>query len=310
VTVIALTIGLTLWTSACSSGDGEAGATTTTHAAASTTAADDCTPARPAPGGDAPSTFTDGGQERSYLLSTPAAYDGTTAYPLILQFHGFVSSDTQIESETALGERGAARGYVVVTPDSLGSPKQWNMFADPQQPDDYGFIHALVEHLTQSLCVDPERVYAAGHSNGAAFVAFLACSEPYQFAVVAMVSATTPSVCPADVTPAAVAVAGTADPQVPYAGGSVGGSATNIPAATDTIAKYAQRNGCGAQPATDRPAPSVERWVYPGCAKGAAVVFYTVVGGSHPWPNTESFRATDAILDFFDTTGTNAGTGQ
>ena len=210
-----------------------------------------------------------------------------------------------------MGAKGAARGYVVATPTS--DPPQWNAFSDPTLADDYGFIAALVTDLQGRLCIDPTRIFAAGHSNGSAFAGFLVCKAPYPFAGVAMVSATVPSTCPADVMPAVIAIAGTADPQVPYAGGTVGGSTISIPPAADTIAAYATRYGCEPSPVTDEPIAGVQRVRYDGCGGGTAVVFDTVVGGTHPWPGgsqaiadpTDSaagkqFDATTAILDFFD----------
>jgi len=53
----------------------------------------------------------------------------------------------------------------------------------------------------------------------------------------------------------------------------------------------------------------VQRSAYRGCARGADVVLYTVVGGGHTWPGsfdvpdlghpTQEINAADLILDFF-----------
>jgi polyhydroxybutyrate depolymerase len=186
------------------------------------------------------------------------------------------------------------RGFVVVTPSSV--PPEWNAFADPARADDFAYIHALLAEVDASLCVDRARFFVAGHSNGAAFAAFLACHEPYELAAVAMVSATTPSTCPDDVRPPVVAVAGTADPLVPYAGGPIGGSGISIPPAEDTAAGWAVHDGCDPEPAIDAPAAGVTRRTWSGCG---GVVLLTVDGGTHDWPRSP-FDATAAILDFFE----------
>jgi polyhydroxybutyrate depolymerase len=126
-----------------------------------------------------------------------------------------------------------------------------------------------------------------------------------------MVSATTPSTCPAGVTPATIAVAGTADPQVPYAGGLVRGSTIPIPPAQTVIGGYAKKYGCEASPARTEPQAGVEELRYAHCAGDTEVVLDTIVGGTHPWPASadavrdptnsvagKTFPATDRILDF------------
>ncbi|MCU1427754.1 MAG: putative esterase/lipase/thioesterase [Actinomycetia bacterium] len=271
-----------------------------------------CTPARVATPAVAARVFRYAGQDRSYFLALPARYDGSQAYPLVFDFHGFAGRKEALEALTHMGKKGTARGFIVVTPDSLENPPQWNMFGSPGQPDDFGFVHALVADLERRLCIDPKRVYAAGHSNGSAFSAFLVCTKPYLFAAVAMVSATTPAGCPSRVAPSVLAIAGTADPLVPYAGGSVGGSSVQIPAARTVIDGYAKRYGCDPSPKQDQAAKGVTRLRYQHCTGGLEVVLDTVVGGTHYWPGgadavsdpTDSaagktFAATDEILDFF-----------
>jgi polyhydroxybutyrate depolymerase len=285
---------------------GSAGAPTRTAAS--------CSPARPAPAGGSsrPATFRYGGTDRIYLLTLPADDEGRSARPLVFDFHGFASSAAKHAADTGLGPAGAARGVIVVTPQALGSPRQWNAFGRAGKADDVGFIHALVADLERRLCVDRARVYATGHSNGAAFAGFLVCTAPFEFAAVAMVSGTTPAACPAGVAPATMAVAGTADPQVPYAGGTVGRSTTRVPAATTTMQAYARHYACAGAGRQDTPWPGVRRLRYGGCVDGAEVVLDTVVGGQHVWPGGDdaaasmgnsragvTFSATKEVLDFF-----------
>jgi polyhydroxybutyrate depolymerase len=293
---------------ACSGSSGRHAAPTTRETG-HTTAAPACSPARAATPTAAPETFRFDGHDRAYLLALPPGYDGRTPAPLIFNFHGFLGRKEKTETDTQMGAKGSARGFIVVTPDSLGV--QWNAFSAPGEADDYGFVHALLGDLGRRLCVDTDRVYAAGHSNGSAFAAFLVCKAPYEFAALAMVSATTPTTCPPGVTPATIAVAGTADPQVPYAGGTVRGSTIPIPAAQSVIAGYAKKYGCDATPVRTAREPGVDELRYGHCPTGTEVVLDTVVGGTHWWPAgsdaahdpTDSvagktFPATDRILDF------------
>ena len=283
-----------------------------------------CSPARPAPApvpttadptgtGLQVLTRTYGGLERTYSLAVPEGYDGTTPTPLLLSFHGHGSNKEIHEGNTALARTAASRGYLAVTPDALGDSPAWNMFADPTGADDFGFVVELVDELASQLCVDPDRIYAAGHSNGSAFAAFAACRSPFPFAAVALVAATAPSGCSVKVAPSVLAIAGTADPQVPYQGGSVAGSATRIPAAREVVAAYAGQYGCRPESEVTEPMPGVEQLRYHDCIGGAEVILDTIEAGMHAWPgspgarltpgNSEpaiAFSADQAILDFFD----------
>ena len=240
----------------------------------------------------------------------PRDYDGARAAPMVLLFHGFASSKEAIDAETSLDKLGGKRGYIVVTPDGSGSPRSWNLF-DPAAPDDYAFVDKLVAHLTRQLCVDTKRVYAAGHSAGAAFAGFLVC-KPYPFAALAAVSATVPSTCPTAMKQSVLGIHGTADPVVLYDGGKGAGQSVAIPPVKETIAAYGKRASCRATPTADRPAVGVQRLRYRGCSPGKQVALITIAGGGHPWPGglqakgTEKaiagarYNASTAILDFFD----------
>jgi polyhydroxybutyrate depolymerase len=286
--------------------------------ASTSSAAPQCTPARNQEVGVS-HTIPFGGEQRTYLLHVPATYDGRTPAPLVFDFHGFASNGPAEETNTALGLKGAARGYVVVTPSS--DPPEWNEFSAPDRADDFGFVHALVSDLQTRLCIDTSRVYATGHSNGSAFVGFLACKPPLVFAAIAMVSATIPSLCPGDTGPSVFVVAGAADPQVPYDGGTVGGSTIQIPAVVGTLHGYADHYHCDPQPTQDMPIGGVQRLRFQRCVRGIEVRLDTIVGGTHYWPGSpdarsdpsdsqagRDFDATSAILDFFDMPRVEAST--
>ncbi|WP_251744335.1 PHB depolymerase family esterase [Frankia sp. AiPs1] len=251
------------------------------------------------------------GVRRSYRLAVPTNYDGRFSYPVVFDFHGFKADAALEEQRSRMGVVGAGRGFVVVTPDALGTPRRWNTPSDPGKADDVGFVGALLTDLSSRFCVDGRRVYATGHSNGAEFAAALVCRSA-RFAAVAMVSSTYEASCPAGRAPATMAVHGTADPSVPYGGGVVAGSSTRVPAAATVVGGYAERYGCDPTSLTTQPTPGIVVRRYGGCADGGEVLFDTVVGGTHLWPASpearrdprdspagRTFDATGAILDFF-----------
>jgi polyhydroxybutyrate depolymerase len=288
---------------ASAEGAGRDGASRTSSAPSSNkSTAPRCTPARPAHPTNVVQHFAFDGQDRTYLLGVPGGDDGTAPRPLIFDFHGWGSDMNTFEAETLLGRNGAARGAYVVTPQALGNPTRWNWDSRADGPDDFGFVHALLAGLEQRLCVDTERVYVAGHSNGAAFAGLLPCKAPYEFAAAASASGTVPSSCPDGVTPSMLTVRGTADPQVRY----------DQAAVDDVVATWVKHDGCATTPRRDEPIDDVQRVRYDQCEQGAEVVLDTILGGVHVWPgspaaatkpgNSEAgrtFPATTEVLDFF-----------
>jgi polyhydroxybutyrate depolymerase len=81
-----------------------------------------------------------------------------------------------------------------------------------------------------------------------------------------------------------IAFHGTADPTVPYEGGSVWLFPVRWPAVSSWVANWAERNRCAATPVESTVAPEVTRRAYTACADDADVVLYTVIGGGHTWP--------------------------
>lgn len=286
--------------------DEPSGATTvppTISAEVTTTGVPDCTGLAEVTSGAR--TFDHDGVPRTYRLALPRGYDGTDAVPMIVNFHGASTTAELFDSNTSMSRLAIERGFVVVTPDSTSEPQSWNVRADTDRDDDFAFAHALVAQMQQILCVDASRIYVSGHANGATFAAYLACSTPFEFAAIAMVASTTPGLCPPEVQPAVLAIAGTADEANPY--DDPGGDGV-----VDVMTAWAQHDGCATY-ATDNIRDGVDATRFDGCAAGdAQVVLLTIDGGGHPWPGSpvavrldgnsdaaKKFDATSAILDFF-----------
>ncbi|OHV61273.1 hypothetical protein BCD48_40145 [Pseudofrankia sp. BMG5.36] len=275
-----------------------------------------CAPTRPAPSVAGTQVFRYDGVDRPYLLALPDGYRGTAASPLVFDFHGFGGSVRDQEASTLMAATGTARGYIVVTPAALGDPPKWNILGTAGAADDYGFAHALLTDLTSRLCVDPDRIYAAGHSNGGAFAGLLACRAPFPFAAVALVSGTPPSTCPAAAiaagsAPAVLSINGTADTTASYA--------DNV----NRLDTFVQSYGCHPASTLTTLMAGVTQRRDLGCAAVGAegrdveVDLVTVDGGTHVWPGGpaassdrpsavgnstagQTFPATQAVLDFFD----------
>ncbi len=277
-----------------------------------------CSPSRSVTVTTAPQTIVSGGQSRQFLISLPTSYDGSVGTPLILSFHGSGSDMLQQAAYSDMPRRGAAAGYVVITPDGTGAPKGWNI-TTTGAPDDFAFAHDLISWAERSLCIDPKRIYANGISLGSAFAAVLPCQPPHEIAAIGLVSAEVPPLCATSVGVSVIAFHGTADPIVPYGGGKItnsgSGSGTTAPGSESAMADWAAHDGCSTPAVITQVSPHVRRFDWPDCRAGLAVSFYSIEGGGHTWPGgidlssnpafaflgavTHEVSATDLMLAFF-----------
>jgi polyhydroxybutyrate depolymerase len=277
---------------------------------AETAAGGACTPARPYPWYPfgIQNTLVSGGVSRTYTVRVPFGYDGTTAAPLLVVFHGHGMTAQLQAAYDLLGAKGTSRGYIVVYAQGLdGSDGQpsWNFQGDPTGPNDVLFADDLVTQLESSFCVDPQREYIAGHSAGSAFTGYLACQSAHSFSGAAMVSATMqPLTCAVDRTVSTIHFQGTNDTKVPYTGGVVAGTAIPVAPVETGVHDWAAHNRCFLVPFTTSLQADLVQIDYWACPAGREDVLYRVVDGSHGWPGTLlgtlDVPASDMILEFFD----------
>ena len=262
--------------------------------------------------GDRNETLRSGDLDRTYGLHIPPQYDGLRRLPLVLNLHGYGSNARSQAAYSRLPQKADEAGFIVVTPDGAGTPPQWNNLQLAELPDDVAFIRDLLDHLEETLCIDPERVYATGISNGSAFAQRLACLLPDRIAGVAAVAAFVyPVVCAGASPVPIIAFHGTADACVPYEGGvtTCGRGGLPVPPVETAAENWARHNGCAPEPARSQVSEHVQAIAYSECRDNVAVVLYAVEGGGHTWPGsvdvprlgpvTSEIDATELMWEFF-----------
>ncbi len=254
------------------------------------------------------------GQRRTYILATPQA---SGPLPTLIFLHGKGSSALRARymGFEQLGER---EHFVTVLPDGLGG--EWNVFP-PGFRDRSGlftngadntFIKQLVADLVRRGVADPNRIYLSGISNGGVMALRLACDTPELFAAVGVFLASMPDYAGQDCHPtkpiAFMMVNGTADPIMPYDGGSTA-AGLKVWGTERTLTFFRKLNGCTMAPKRSEvrqsdyggaPPIVVDRWA--GCS-GAPIVLYSVVGGGHRPPGGPGtgggFGTAQTLWDFF-----------
>lgn len=240
------------------------------------------------------------GATRHARVDLPAGYDGTTPLPLVLNFHGLLMDANLQRVYTGMSGAANARGWIAVHPDAhQGS---WNLL--PGSPDP-GFVAALLDAIEAEVCVDVDRVYATGLSNGGFFSYTLGCTLADRIAAIAPVAGSDSNVFCAPGRPVPLLhLHGTGDLIVAYGGGLL------YPSAPDAVADWADEvNGCAAEPVVTFDAPGVTCETR-ACGPDDEATLCTLPGAGHVWPgaapipllpgSTDAIDANTAILDFFD----------
>lgn len=230
-------------------------------------------------------------EERSFLLFVPGGYDPSEPTPVVLSLHGAGQGSEDHADASQLTDTADAEGFILVHPEA--SPRtEFNWQFDGTT--EAGYIEALLSALDDELCVDPDRVFAVGGSQGGDLSTLLACQLPDRIVAVATVtvlnhhdSCTTPTPTPV------LAFVGTADPIYDIDQGlalppDVEGVAAEdvIPGPlADEAAAWAITNGCDPEPTVDPVADGITRHEF-DCPDGHDLVHYVHSGG-HVWPGTD-----------------------
>jgi polyhydroxybutyrate depolymerase len=243
------------------------------------------------------------GVARTWLKYTPAALPAG-AVPLVIVLHG----GTEDGAAAASASRATARwkniadleGFIVAYPDGLGG--NWNDCRSDatviSRGDDIAFIDALITRNASDRPIDTTRVYVTGASNGGLMAYRVAQELATRVAGIGAVIANLPvdplgSCRPGGRATAVVIMNGTADPLMPYAGGTVASSASRgtVQSSIATRDYWAGVNGCAGAPSSQSLADTdpgdgstVVRQTYASCT-GAPLVYFRVDGGGHNMPS-------------------------
>lgn len=263
-------------------------------------------------------TLQSGGRTRSAILHVPEKYDPTQGTMLVLNFHGFTSAGWQQSLLTRMSQESDARGFIVAYPEGVAA--SWNAgdccgTAWTDAVDDVKFVRDLIDRIEADYCIDPRRVFATGMSNGGFLSHRLACEVSDRIAAVAPVAGVLGIDGCAPKRPMPVLhFHGTADPMVPYGGGTPIipqlGVGLKFRSVAETMDYWRKQNGCSSFEQTIFQKGDATCVQWPDCNAGAATVLCTIDGGGHTWPGgipipagktSTDISATTSMLDFFET---------
>jgi polyhydroxybutyrate depolymerase len=238
-----------------------------------------------------------GGRSRPYLLQVPQDADGPL--PLVLELHGRGMDPVRFDRYTGFSEPAESAGFALALPSAVGGI--WNDGRDEHRddPDDVGYLIALIDDVAARVEIDPARVSLVGMSNGAAMAGRMAIEHGERLAGVAQVAGTAGAALvgrSAPHTPLPLLhIHGTRDQLVPYEGGVRRGLVGRVTIRRTSgsscgvepwLAMWVGADGAGTTPDEDTPAADITKRTWHGAIPGNDVVAFRVEGGGHTWPGS------------------------
>ncbi|ROV98912.1 hypothetical protein VSDG_03787 [Cytospora chrysosperma] len=270
--------------------------------------------------------------DRWYLLWFPENYEPTEPAPLILSYHGGSKTAESQQKLDLLSTSYFNKDYIVVYPN--GIDETWEGVPDVTT-DDIGFTSSILDDLEAQYCIDTDRIYATGKSQGGGFVGVLACDEEMSTRIAAfspVSGAFYVSDYGDECVPETVSIPcsqgrddipildfhGLADTTIKYYGAKRKGGC--LPTIPHWAQEWAKRDGLGLEndtstvPGTDENSTAVMYEFGNGTTKGLVTHIMDGTDIGHDWPSTESnsdnsrsghaaatFNASSLIIDFFNT---------
>ena len=234
-------------------------------------------------------TLVHDGIDREYIIYVPNSYNGTSAVPLLLNFHGFGGSASQFMQEADMRSLAEADTFILVYPQGscLDGSSHWNPCPtggdNKSTADDVGFVEAMISEISSQYNLDMERIYAAGYSNGGMMAYGLANYKSDLIAAVASVSGTMlnctgPTSHPMPV----IHLHGTSDGVVSYNGSNDWNSVQS------TLDYWTSFNNTISTPTINVDTTggmTIEHYVYSQGDNSVSVEHYKYIGGDHVWFN-------------------------
>ena len=242
-------------------------------------------------------------------MHVPASYDPLHPYAVVLSFHGYGGHATDMDHASGFSQLADKQGFLAVYPQGLPDGKTGIPFWAHVGPIDYGideaqFVSTLLDTLQTRFCVDAQRIYATGFSNGGGMTNFLACRLAARIAAFAPISGNfyaLPGGCHPGRPVPILDFHGTKDGVLPYMGIPLSKNAAwPLPPIPQWLQTWATRDGCTQGPTIFLRQTNVTGEQWSGCKGNATVIHYRIEGGGHTGPPLiHGQSSAEVIWNFF-----------
>jgi len=245
--------------------------------------------------------------KRSFILHLPPNYPVRSPLPVLIAFHGGGGNARGFQKNAGLDAKADELGFAVVYPNGSGRFGKrfltWNAgeccgYAMNQKLDDVGFTLSILADLARDLALDPTRVYATGHSNGAMMAYRLAADAPTRIAAIVPVAGADMTVdFDPDAPVSVLHVHSVDDPRASYDGGkgaSLFGARKAVVhrSVAAGLERWRKRDGCTGDgreiDARTSGAHAAALLDFGPCEDGTDVALWKLTGPGHGWPGSRS----------------------
>jgi polyhydroxybutyrate depolymerase len=162
----------------------------------------------------------------------------------------------------------------------------------PEPSDDIAFFNQMLDQVAAKVSVDASRVYFAGLSAGGFMTLRVGCAMADRVAAIAVVGAAMPKtmICLPSRPISLVMMNGTADPVVPYGGGTEHNLDLAVLSVEESAKAWARIDHCEEKPehsklaASGKNATETKIDTFTGCHGDSADVAYSLKGAGNTWP--------------------------
>jgi polyhydroxybutyrate depolymerase len=267
-------------------------------------------------------TIESGGQRRTAVLVERERLK-LGRRPVIVVLHGGSGSGARVRRNLGLEEAIRSHNVTLVYPDAING--HWGDSKEAAQRD-MDFLRTLIDQLIAAGTADRRKIFLVGSSTGGMLALRIACDRGGEvYAGLATIIANLPSDIAESCQPPKpiplMVINGTANPIIPYAGGTtkISDSKVDVVSTDATLVPFAKADGCGegrttiALPDKD-PKDGTRSYLdkLNGCK--APIELIRIEGGGHTIPgrysagttrgqpvgaHTNDFDAAHLIWDFF-----------
>ena len=245
-----------------------------------------------------------GEDTRTYQVHTPSDYDSSIRHPVILSFDGIDGSGAQMESYSGLD----ALPAIIVYPDSLVSKQKFTAWQGAPYSrddlDDVAFVQKVIADLPSQYCMDTERIFAVGMSNGGSFATIVGCKLGDQIQSVASVSGAYYTSCSSEQRTPSLLVLHSVDDNRVYFNGDEKRGLPQVPAWIQ--GQVLDRKCKIAVPSVQDTTATYYNWKE--CTNSSVVRFVVLPGQRHGWitapqtPGKSTYTTAQYIWSFFEET--------
>ena len=252
------------------------------------------------------------GGARPFNLFVPSTYNSSFPAPLIIALHGYAQTGDKFEKYLNLTPVAEARGILYVHPNGTADKRGtrfWNATPEccdihtPKVNDDK-YLMSIIDAVSKSYSVDPDRIYIIGHSNGGFMANTMACKHADRIAAVVSMAGggyAKTSMCKPSMPINILEIWGTKD--VTFTGNHMMGKV--IPGAVKTTAIWGALDHCSRNRSklperldldSKQKGFETTQYQYTECADNADVELWTIAGAPHV--PTLSRKFASAVVDF------------